>query len=484
MTKPTNYPSNPKHLWDIFYDFTQTPRPSKFESKISAYLLNLAKNKGLRTNVDKVGNIIIYVPGKNGRENDEALIIQNHIDMVTDAIPGHQINFKEDPLEVFVEDGWLKARGTTLGADNGIGCAASLAAIFDDSLVHPPLELLFTIDEETGLNGARGIETEFLSGKKMLNLDTEEWGSVYIGCAGGIDYDFNKDLSLEASELDTTIKIQVSDFIGGHSGLDIHEQRGNANKVLAQLLFRLNTEVKIELVEMRVGRAHNIIPRDGYLVLNTEKSSVSTIEEIIKSFKSELLGFLPKNDQKFRIELSTEHKSGKDVVKGKELKSIISYLNLFPHGAHSYDTNDRSITATSNNFAIVIIMNGKFYALSSLRFFDRNEIKPIEYKLISLSESLDFSWTKNSEYPSWKPLRENPVLDTVVDVYKETFKEEPIITAIHAGLECGILRDKIGPIDVCSFGPTINGAHSPDERVHIDSVESFWKLFKNTLARI
>ncbi len=484
MEKPTNYPSNPKHLWNIFYDFTQTPRPSKYEGKISEYIINIAKDKNLEFKTDDVGNIFIYVPGRGSRKNAQPVIIQNHIDMVTDALPGVKINFREDPLEIEVVDGWIQANGTTLGADNGIGCATALATIFDDSLENPPLELLFTTDEETGLNGAQGIDVSHLTGKKMLNLDTEEWGSLYIGCAGGIDYDFNKDLELSEAKMDKILKLSASDFIGGHSGLDIHHQRGNANKVLSTILQRVNRQVGLELESFRCGKAHNIIPRDGFCVFRVDSKNFEAVERIISDYELELKSFLPKNDQKFKFSLEIIDSSAEKVISGRELQNILTFMNLFPHGAHSYDLNNREITATSNNMAITIIMNGKFYALTSLRFFDRNEIKAIEEKLIALSEASHIKWSKNSEYPSWKPVMENSVLDTVVEVYKETFGEEPVITAIHAGLECGILRDKIGPIDVCSFGPTITGAHSPDEKVNIESVEKFWKLFKNTLARI
>jgi dipeptidase D len=484
MEKPADYPNNPKHLWNIFYDFTQTPRPSKFEGKISEYIINIAKQKNLKFKTDDVGNIFIYQPGRGSRKNAEPVIIQNHIDMVTDALPGIKINFKEEPLEILVKDGWIKANGTTLGADNGIGCAAALATIFDDTLENPPLELLFTTDEETGLNGAQGIDVSYLSGKKMLNLDTEEWGSLYIGCAGGIDYDFNKDLILSSPTKDKVVKLSVSDFIGGHSGLDIHLQRGNANKVLSSILQTANRQIGLELESFRCGKAHNIIPRDGFCSFRINSLDFSKLEIIISDYEAELKSFLPKNDHKFKFKLENLETSPKKVISGAELAHILNFMTLFPHGAHSYDLNNRKITATSNNMAIVIILDGKFYALSSVRFFDRHEVKQVEEKLIALSEESHVSWRKNSEYPSWKPVLENPVLDTVVEVYKETFSEEPVITAIHAGLECGILRDKIGPIDVCSFGPTITGAHSPDEQVNIESVEKFWKLFKNTLARI
>ncbi len=480
--KPANYPQNPSHLWNIFYDFTQTPRPSKKEEKIAQYLVELAEHNGLKYVVDAAGNVIIYVPGKNGRENDAPVIIQNHVDMVTDALPTRKINFETDPISLLVDGEWLTADGTTLGADNGIGCAAALATIFEKDMVHPPLELLFTLDEETGLNGALGLEHKYLSAKKMLNLDTEEWGSLYIGCAGGIDYELTKDVKLVAPLADlTAVKIQVEGFIGGHSGVDIHEQRGNALKFLGEVLNTLSGE--FQLAELRGGRAHNIIPRDAFTIVYLDEKQIQDLKHATEELKRKWLSFLPKNDQNFSIAVTAVDFAG-EVLSAKDSRQLVQYMALFPHGAHSYDLNDRSLVSMSNNFARFLVVNGKVYTQSSLRFFDREEIKSLELQVHTLGELFQMKVESHSEYPSWKPVRENPVLDLVQKVYQDNFAQKAEVTAIHAGLECGILRDKIGPIDVVSFGPTITGAHSPDERVNIPSVVSFWKLFKAVLAEI
>jgi dipeptidase D len=483
--KPSNYPQNPKDLWNIFYDFTQTPRPSKFEDKIRNYLVNLAKKENLKHVVDKVGNVIIYVPGTQGKENESAVIIQNHIDMVTDALPGKKINFKEDALELQVEGDWLKAVGTTLGSDNGIGCAAALATIYDKSFAHPPLELLFTVDEETGLNGALGLESHYLSGRKMLNLDTEEWGSLYIGCAGGIDYDFNREFSLINSDFDSRVKITISDLIGGHSGVDIHEQRGNANKLLVHFLAFLGDQMTFAIEEFRGGKAHNIIPRDAFVILHLNKNDHPKLQELIKELLPQWRGFLPKNDQKVQLQFEILERGNQLVLSQKDQKSLLNFLVLFPHGAHTYDlASSRQIVSMSNNLARVLLVEGRLYCQSSLRFFDRQEIKMLENQMVALAALIEAQVSRNSEYPSWKPIRESQILSLVQETYQDLFAKTAKVTAIHAGLECGILRDKIGPIDVVSFGPTITGAHSPDERVQISTVENFWRLFKAVLERI
>ncbi len=484
--KPENYPQNPKALWDLFYDFTQTPRPSKFEDEIRDYLVNLAKNNDKTYQVDQAGNVIIYVDGTGGRENDEPVIIQNHIDMVTDAIPNKKINFKEDPIITVVDGDWLTADGTTLGADNGIGCVAALATIFEPDLIHPPLELLFTTDEETGLNGALGLETQYLKGKKMINLDTEEWGSLYIGCAGGIDYDFFKTLDLvDANKQWNRVKVNISGLVGGHSGCDIHEQRGNAIKLLVQALSELAKTTSFQLETINAGRAHNIIPRDAFATIRIEEDAQLELRKTLGALEKEWLGFLPESDHNLKAEIEILPGGADKVLSETEKKKMLGLLTLFPNGAHSFDLHSkREVVSMSNNLAKVLILNGELYILSSLRFFDRGEVKRIENELDALGEIFGAKVSKNSEYPSWKPVRNNAILDTVKETYKELFGTEAKVTAIHAGLECGIIRDKIGPIDVVSFGPTITGAHSPDERVHIDSVEKFWDLFKAVLAKV
>lgn len=485
IMKPENYPSEPKHLWDTFFDFTQTPRPSKEEGAIRDYLVKLANEHDLKHIVDAVGNVIIYVPGKNGREKDAPVIIQNHIDMVTDALAGREIDFSRDPIKTLVDGDWLTADRTTLGADNGIGCAAALATIFEKDLVHPPLELLFTVDEETGLNGALGLETKYLSGKKMLNLDTEEWGSLYIGCAGGIDYEFNQkfDFVNGASGL-KSVKIDISGFIGGHSGLDIHEQRGNAIKFLAEILGEIKDKLSFELCEIKGGKAHNIIPREAFAVIRINETDIEKLDDICAHIEKRWRSFLPELDKAFVVNFEELEDASSQVLSDTDFSRVLGFILLMPHGAHKYDLNAREIVSMSNNLAKVILKNGEFYSQSSLRFFDREEIKSLETQLRMIGKTFNINCETHSEYPSWKPVIDNPVLDTVKNCYKELYGDEPVVTAIHAGLECGILKSKLGELDVVSFGPTITGAHSPDERVYIPSVHKFWDLYKTVLKAI
>lgn len=482
MEIPSHFPAEPKAVWGYFHNITQLPRPSKQEDKVREFILSEAKKLNLKTDVDEVGNVIVFVPASQGYESHEPVIIQNHMDMVTDATPDRKINFSQDPIITLRDGDWIKADRTTLGADNGIGCAAALALMNDPSIQHPPLELLFTIDEETGLKGAWGVDGSKLTGKKMLNLDTEEWGSLYIGCAGGIDYEFNKAVELVPSKIKGSFfKLTAGGFLGGHSGVDIHEQRGNAIKFLIDWMNSLPSGT-FEIAEWRGGKAHNIIPRDAFAIvkLSNPEAAKETAKTVMARWKS----FMPKNDQNFTATVEeTDFQS--DVLSEKDANSLLSFLMAFPHGAHAYDLESkRELVALSNNLAITLMVRGQFYLQSSLRFFDRGECVGLENQVTSLAKGFEINFTKNGEYPSWKPVRDNKLLDLVADKYQELFGAKAKITAIHAGLECGILRDKIGPIDAVSFGPTITGAHSPQERVHIPSVETFWKLLKEVLKSL
>ncbi|MCO4755113.1 MAG: M20/M25/M40 family metallo-hydrolase, partial [Bacteriovoracaceae bacterium] len=391
MSKPQNFPSEPKYLWDVFYDFTQTPRPSKKEEKIQAYLIDLAKKNSFDCKQDGAGNIIIYVPGKNGREADESVLIQNHIDMVTDALPEVKIDFANDPIQTEVKDGWLKAKGTTLGADNGIGCAAALGIALDDSAIHPPLELLFTVDEETGLNGALGLETQYLKSKKMLNLDTEEWGSLYIGCAGGIDYQFERDFTLEDRPEDLGFyEFSISGLVGGHSGLDIQEQRGNAVKMVCEFLAEALELGEVQIAEIRGGRAHNIIPRDAFVKFFASSELAAQLADLAQTMKKRWLSYLPKEDHVLKVDLVEGTPLAKS-LSVEDSKSLIYFSNLFPHGAHAFDlASGRELVAMSNNMARFLVVSGKAYVQTSVRFFDREEAKKLELQLKSLGHTFGY----------------------------------------------------------------------------------------------
>ncbi len=486
MSLNIDHPNAPEKLWDIFYDFTQTPRPSKSEELIREYILNLAKQQGFKTKEDKIGNIVVSIPARNSN-SDKTIVIQNHIDMVTDAIPGKEINFKTDPIETFIDGDWLRAKGTTLGADNGIGCAAALALMFESEISHPNLELLFTIDEETGLTGALELDPDLTRGDFILNLDTEEWGSLYVGCAGGADFDFQREFSTEDIPAgQACFKISLNHLAGGHSGVDIHRYRENSAKCLIDLINEISSSVKISISEFRAGKAHNIIPRDAYVEFSTDKNNRDKIQTLINDKLVIWKSYFSKEDQSVEITLEEINKI-ESVLTQESMRTFLDFMTFFPHGVHSMiretvDSDKDPLVSVSNNCAVCILKGSKFYLLTSLRFFNRKEACVVENTFKSLSKRFEMNMAKNSEYPSWNPDFNSGLINQAKGLYKELYKDDAHIKAIHAGLECGILLDRFeSPAQAISFGPTIVDAHSPDERVNIPSVTKFWHFLTSFL---
>lgn len=474
-------------VWEHFYHLSKIPRPSKNESLARDYIANLAQKYGHQYQVDQAGNILVFVKSSAGYEKYAPLLIQGHLDMVTDAIPGKKIDFNKDPIELVIDGKWLKANGTTLGADNGIGCAAALSYMTDQSLQHPSLELLFTVDEETGLGGALGLQAQNIKAKYMLNLDTEEWGSVYIGCAGGVDFDISKKLNfIQSNTSFVPVVLNLKNFAGGHSGVDIHLQRANANKMMLEFLNSL--ELDFQLSSWKSGRAHNIIPRDAEVLIYIEESKIKDLEKHKEAEINRWNTFLSKEDKNysFKIEKTTGSNLVLDDLQKKE---VLMYLTLFPHGPASYllshgpSSIEDAMVSISDNMAIVIIAEQELYLKCSLRFFNRKEAISLERKINMLSRYFGFQVRKHSEYPSWQPNFDQKLLKDFCSFFAKQNGKEVKIKAIHAGLECGIISDKLPEIEAISFGPTIMGAHSPDERVDIETVDLFWLSLKNYISQ-
>jgi len=490
-TKPTGYPTIPTGLWNRFYEVTQTPRPSKKEDKMVVYLERTAKEKGLKYKKDAVSNVVIYLPGTKGRETEEAIIIQSHMDMVCDKTPDHKFDFDLQPIELVVNNGWISANKTTLGADNGFGVAAALALIDHTAeLSHPPLELLFTVDEETGLHGAKNIDVSLLSGKRLINIDTEEWGSLYVGCAGGIDYEMKSSFPLESvsSHLHSYV-LCVNGFQGGHSGIDIHKGRASAIKMLGRALWRFTSinNSNLQIASLDGGRAHNIIPRDASCEIFLNPGAEKSAQEALVTLKKELTSYLNERDLNFtitlkKVDIETRAHSQRDSRK------LVRLLVQFSHGAHGYYWNfEAPLVKLSNNFAQFKLSKGALYLQSSLRFFDELEAKILEERLQALAESFDLEWREVSRYCSWKPEFDGPFMKLASEVYEKEYNEKLKIKAIHAGLECGIIKaaldKKLGKLEAISIGPNIKGAHSPTESLEIESSNKFWEFFTKILEK-
>ena len=479
--KPANYPQQPAHLWEHFYQFTQIPRPSKQEQAVRQYLVDLADSAGHRHAQDAEGNLVIYVPASPGKEGSPTVIIQNHLDMVTVKTADRDHDFETDPLSLQVADGWLSADRTTLGADNGVGCAAAIAVMTDPEVEHPALELLFTVDEETGLGGALNLDASMLSGTLMLNLDTEDWNELYIGCAGGAGWHFARSFSMEpVADSSESWELTLSGLAGGHSGVQIHEQLGNGIKLFAEALRGIPG---LQLAAIDVGVAHNVIPREGSVRFSCDAGAEGAIREHLRAVREQWLAYLPEADKDLELELSAAVvDTALDAVDSRRLLDLVS---VFPHGAQAYSLEQPAdLVDLSINLAILRLADGELFIESSYRFFNEDQSLPLQHSVLALARAFDLEVTPDVGYPGWQPDFASPLLEQGSELHQRMFGQRPAVKAIHAGLECGILKSKKPDVDILSFGPTIRGAHSPTERLQIDTVEPFWQFLKQLLAEI
>lgn len=485
MSKEAIEGLKPEILWQRFYEISQIPRPSKKEEKILEYLRNFAKEHNIKMLEDDAHNIVMKVPATKGYENAPTVIIQGHVDMVCEKNKGTKHDFDNDPIKLIRDGDWIRADGTTLGADNGIGVAAGLSMITDDSVVHGPLELLFTVDEETGLTGANNLATDILEGKTLLNCDSEEDGAFYVGCSGGQDtvgiYD------IEWKELKNDLvpyELTITGLKGGHSGLDIANGRANAIKLLARFMLNL-TDMDYRIAELNGGSKRNAIPREAEAILLIKESEAAKIKKAADEFVKEALLEYKRNDGGLKVELNKKDGSYNKAFKRKFAKRIIHVLNSLPHGIMAMSPDIPDLVETSTNLATVFTEGDKIRigtsqrsSIETAKLNISNVVKSI-FALSGAEEILDAD-----SYPGWQPNMDSQILKLGKEVFKDKFGKEPEIKAIHAGLECGILADKYPGLDMVSFGPTIQGAHSPDEKVNIKDVEKFYTLLSGILEKI
>ena len=479
--RPTDYPLEPSHLWEHFYQFTQIPRPSKEEAAVRQYVVDQAEKCGHSWRMDEVGNLVVSLPASPGMEQRGTVVIQNHLDMVTVKTGDKEHNFHTQALSLEVKDGWLKADRTTLGADNGIGCAAALAVMTDSTVAHPPLELLFTVDEETGLGGALNFDAAMLSGTRMLNLDTEDWNELYIGCAGGGGWEFTRDFdTAPAAEQSEYWSVSIKGLGGGHSGIQIHEQLGNAIKLLAQFLQGVDD---VQLASFSAGVAHNVIPREGLVLFACPAGEREALSSALEKLRDQWLAYLPEADH--ALELSLASADTTPVMSVADSNKIIQLVSLFPHGAQSYNLEQPAdLVDLSINLANIRLAEGEFFLESSYRFFNDTQSVPLQQSVLALAQLFDLKVNITVGYPGWQPDFSSPLLAQASALHKTLFGSEPAVKAIHAGLECGILKSKKPDLDILSFGPSIRGAHSPTERVLIETVPPFWQFLTKLLAQM
>lgn len=475
----------PNSIWNFFDQITKVPRPSKKEGKIVDYLLEFAKKYQLDAKKDKALNIIISKPATPGKENLKTLILQSHVDMVCEKNNNINFNFETDSIQTYVDNDWVKAKGTTLGADDGIGMAVAMSILASKEIEHGPIVALFTTDEETGLNGANSLEAEFLQGDILINLDNEDWGEFCIGCAGGKNTLGTFSYQLEESPKGYFwFEIKISGLTGGHSGSDIHKELGNANKILTRYLYSLMKEMPVAISKIDGGNLHNAIAREATATVGIpsvfkEKSIVA-----LNILQADLLNELSAEDRKVKLKInSTEIPV--QVIDSKTGNNLIMALYALPHGVMGWNFNMPGTVETSTNLASVKMKdNNQIIVTTSQRSSTSSAKDNIVDMVTSVFKLANAEVISNDGYPGWKPNQDSPILHISEKVYEKLTGNKPDITSIHAGLECGLFLEKNPKLDMISCGPTLKGAHSPEERLQISTVEKWWDFLVELVKNI
>jgi dipeptidase D len=471
----------PKEIWKNFYSLTRVPRPSKHEEKIQQFMLQFGDDLGLETFRDKVGNIIIRKPATPGMEDRKGVILQAHLDMVPQKNTATQHDFETDPINAVIDGEWVRAKGTTLGSDNGIGVSAAMAVIASRDIPHGPIEALFTCDEETGMTGAEGLKPGVLHGEILLNLDSEDEGELYIGCAGGVDVtaDF-KYKEVEVPPFYVPYRISLTGLKGGHSGLDINLGRGNANKILNQLLMESAEKFGTRLAYIEGGNLRNAIPREAFATVVLPESNKGEFKEFIADFEENAKTMFGQADPGLMITVNST-KMPYHLIDENTQNRLFKAVHEAPNGMISMIRDMQEVVETSTNLAIVKSSNGNIFVACLLRSsVDDDKIK-LAKQMSEIFKAGGAKTEVSGSYPGWKPDIHSPILETMKEVYRVHFGKVPLVKVIHAGLECGILGAQYPHWDMISFGPTIRSPHSPDERVQIESVGLFWEFLVETL---
>jgi len=474
----------PGSLWGYFEEICQIPHPSKKEKKMVEYVKNFGERNGLETLVDDIGNVVIKKPASPGYEDRKTVVLQAHLDMVPQKNSGKKHDFEKDPIEAFVYEEWVTANETTLGADNGIGVAAAMAVLSTKGLRHGPVEALFTVDEETGMTGAFNLKPGYLDADILINLDSEDEGELYVGCAGGVDITAKKSYTEEPVPSGMkAYRIDAQGMKGGHSGIDIPLGRANANKIISRFLMQAEAELDIRLAEASCGDLRNAIPREGYAIVVVSEEKSSEFEQMVQEYDGIIKGEYGDTEPAISV-ISTETDKPAGLVPQDEQYGFIRAVYSCPNGVERMSTSMEGLVETSNNLAIVNIGGGNFEALSLTRSSVDTAKDATAWKIAAVFQLAGTEIEMSGSYPGWKPNMNSPILKTMQAVYNEMFGKIPEIKAIHAGLECGIIAGAYPNLDMISFGPTIKYPHSPDEKVNIETVKKFWEFLVGTLENI
>lgn len=469
----------PAKVFYYFNEITKIPRPSKKEEKISEWLEKTGKALGLATKRDKVGNVLISKPATPGKENVTPVIFQAHMDMVCEKNNDTNFDFEKDAIQTYVDGEWLKAKGTTLGADDGIGVAMALAILDDDELQHGPIECLFTIDEETGLTGASALEPGFMTGKMLINLDSEDEGQFFIGCAGGIDTVATLDCEYEAvKDLEDEYifyKVTVKGLQGGHSGDDINKGRGNAVKLLTRVLWNSYCDYGMRVADIKAGNLRNAIAREGFAIVAVPAENAESMEAYIKEMDATYKDEFHTTDAGVTVTIEPAEKVEKVLDESLQI-DLLNALLVCPHGVEAMSQDIPGFVETSTNLASVKMAEDKITITTSQRSSVESKKQAIADKVATTFWMIGADPVSGDGYPGWNPNPDSQVLKVLVDAYKNLFSKDPQVLAIHAGLECGLFSEKYPELDMVSIGPTLRGVHSPDEKLEIKTVQMCWDL--------
>lgn len=471
----------PHEIWKNFADLNAVPRPSKKEERVIAFMKKFGQDLGLETFEDAVGNVIIRKPATPGMEDRKMVVMQSHLDMVHQKNNDTDFDFDTQGIDMYVDGDWVKARGTTLGADNGLGVATIMAILESTSIAHPAIEALFTIDEETGMTGAMGLEGGILQGEILLNLDTEEDDEIGVGCAGGVDVTAHGSYQQEPAE-GATYQITLKGLQGGHSGMDIIKGLGNANKLMNRVLFALHNHIRIAAIQG--GSLRNAIPRESTAIVIIDKDNLEAVMAQFEAIKQSLVAEFHLLEPEMSLELAAAASTASSVMSTADQDRLLKAIQAAHNGVFRMSPAIDGLVETSNNIAKVVVKDGALSVECLTRSSVESSKSDLAQGLQSVFELAGYSVTLSGDYPGWAPNMDSPILKVLEALYVELHNEQPYVAACHAGLECGILGRNYPQMDMISFGPNIKGAHSPDERASISSTQKFWNYVLEILKNI
>ena len=474
----------PTSIWKNFVSLNSVPRPSKKEEKIINFLIKFAENNNLRYSLDEIGNLVIFKDATSDMVDRKTIVLQSHVDMVHEKNQDVQFNFDESGIQMYVESGWVKAKGTTLGADNGLGVAAIMGILESSEISHPKIEALFTIDEETGMTGALNLSDSILNGKILLNLDTEEDDEICIGCAGGIDITVSNKFQLEIPRSEQSfLKITIDGLTGGHSGAEIHKGLGNANKILFSVLAEISTFCSLNICEISGGGLRNAIPRECNVVISIDNNKIDEVQKLLSQINLQNKKDLKPTDPNFSL-TSIIVDFYDDQLNSLDSSALINAINDCPNGVYKMSNSIDGLVETSNNLANIQFKNSELLLTCLTRSSVEISKMELSDKISNIFTKIGYKCNLSGGYPGWEPNVNSETLKNAISSYTRLFTNKPKVNVIHAGLECGIIGSHYPNMEMISFGPTILGAHSPDERASVKSTQKFWIFFKEILKNI